>query len=82
MSSLFEIVETSNGEIVLKRADDDSAPLIRINFSEEALEYLGDMKSEVGQAMISAGVQIAGSIYEQELQASDSDSDKNFRIIH
>lgn len=80
MSSLFEIVETSNGEIVLKRADDDSAPLLRINFSEEALEYLGDMKTEVGQAMISAGVQAAGSIYEQELLLSESDKDA--RIIH
>ena len=78
MSSLFEIVETSDGEIVLKRADDDSAPLIRINFSEEALDYLGEMKNEIGQAMISAGVQAVGNIYDQENTLPDQES----RIIH
>ena len=78
MSSLFEIVETPEGEIVLKRADDDSAPLIRINFSEEALEYLGEMKNEIGQAMISAGVQAVGNVYDQESVQSDQES----HIIH
>ena len=78
MSSLFEIVETQDGEIVLKRADDDSAPLIRINFSEEALDYLGDMKNEIGQTMISAGVQAVGNIYDQEGALSDQESS----VIH
>ncbi|HEY9136009.1 MAG TPA: hypothetical protein VIM85_09465 [Pseudomonadales bacterium] len=78
MSSLFEIIETSSGEIVLKRADDESAPLIKINFSEEALEYLGEMKSEVGRAMISAGVQTVGNLYDQE----DNGSEQETRTIH
>jgi len=78
MSSLFEIVETPEGEIVLKRTDDDCAPLIRIHFSEEAIDYLGEMKNEIGQAMISAGVQAVGNIYDQEGALSDQESS----IIH
>lgn len=78
MSSLFEIVETASGEIVLKRADSEGAPLIKINFSEEALEYLGEMKSEVGRAMISAGVQAVGNLYDQE----ENNVEQETRIIH
>ena len=78
MSSLFEIIETSSGEIVLKRADDESAPLIKINFSEEALEYLGEMKSEIGRAVISAGVQAVGNLYDKE----GNDFEPEIRTIH
>ena len=35
-TSLLEIVDLGDGEIVLQRADDDSEPLVVIRFSEES----------------------------------------------
>ena len=65
-ASLLEIVDLGNGEIVLQRADDDSAPLVTIRFSEEATVYLMDNRLEVAKAMIQAGIQAAASLAEQE----------------
>ena len=65
-ASLLEIVDLGNGEIVLQRADDDSAPLVTIRFSEEATVYLMDYRLEVAKAMIQAGIQAAAALAEQE----------------
>lgn len=59
-SSLYEIVELTNGEVVLRHADDEQAePLVRICFSQESLQYLGDAKFAVAKAMIEAGMDAA-----------------------
>lgn len=63
-SSLLEIVDLGDGEIVLQRADDDSEPLVVIQFSEEASAYLLDHNLEVAKAMIQAGIQAAAAISE------------------
>jgi hypothetical protein len=58
--SLYEIVELSNGDVVLRRVDDESSePLVRIQFSEESLNYLGESKFEVAKSMIEAGMDAA-----------------------
>ena len=68
MSSLFEIVELPNGEIVLQRADDagerQGEPLVSIKFSEESLYFLNDAKYDVAKAMIEAGLEIASDMDE------------------
>ena len=51
-SSLLEIVDLGNGEIVLQRADDESEPLLTIQFSEEAQIYLMDNGLEVAKAIL------------------------------
>jgi len=59
-SSLYEIVELSCGDVVLRRAEDESAePLVKIQFSEESLNYLGESKFAVAKAMIEAGMDAA-----------------------
>jgi hypothetical protein len=59
-SSLYEIVELSSGDVVLRRAEDESAePLVKIQFSEESLNYLGEAKFAVAKAMIEAGMDAA-----------------------
>lgn len=74
-TSLLEIVDLGNGEIVLQRADDDSHndPLVTIQFSEESRLYIADQGLEVAKAMIQAGIQAAAHISEQ-LSEHDSDS--------
>lgn len=60
MADLYEIVETADGEIVLRRAGDESdSPLVSISFSEEAIYFLDEQKFTVAKAMIEAGLEAA-----------------------
>jgi len=63
-TSLLEIVELEDGEIVLKRAAEDAVPLVRIRFSDESRLYMMDHGLEVAKAMIQAGIQAAATIAE------------------
>lgn len=60
-ASLLEIVDCGEGEFILKRAEDDSEPLVTINFSEEARGYMTDNGLDVAKAMIQAGFQAAAA---------------------
>jgi hypothetical protein len=71
MAEFFEIVELSNGDIGLRKADDTSDDMIvRIQFSAEAKENLKNNHIEVAHAMIEAGVnkvtELSGLDIEQE----------------
>jgi hypothetical protein len=57
MADFFEIVELSNGDVGLRKADDTSEDMIvKIRFSAEAKENLKNNHIEVAHAMIEAGV--------------------------
>ena len=74
-TSLLEIVDLGDGEVVLQRADDESEPLVSIQFSEEASAYLMDHNLEVAKVMIQAGIQAAAKMAEMsgvEIETSDS----------
>ncbi len=80
-TSLLEIVELDDGEIVLQRADDESEPLVRIRFSEESTIYLMDQGLEVAKAMIQAGIQAAAALAEQgEMEIEESTEAP--RVLH
>ncbi len=79
-TSFLEIVELGDGEIVLKRADDDSEPLVRIRFSDESRLYMMDNGLEVAKAMIQAGVQAAATLAEQS--ESDAFHRGTAHIVH
>jgi hypothetical protein len=64
-ASVLEIIDIGDGEIVLRRADDDSEPLVTIRFSEESRLYLMDNGLEVAKAMFQAGIQASAVIMEQ-----------------
>ena len=81
-TSLLEIVDLGDGEIVLQRADDDSEPLVRINFSGESQLYLLDNGLEVAKAMIQAGLQAAAVMAEQAEVEMESETDSAPRILH
>lgn len=65
-SSRLEIVELPSGEIVLRRTDGEGEPFVRIQFSSEAKNLLGEASLDLGKAMIGAGVQIVGHMYTRE----------------
>jgi len=59
MSTLLEITELANGDVVLREADTESAeePLVRIRFSHEVRDMLGRDLVSVAEAMIDAATE-------------------------
>ena len=80
-ASVLEIIDIGDGEIVLRRADDDSEPLVTICFSEESRLYLMDNGLEVAKAMFQAGIQASAVIMEQG-EAEMGTSQEAPRILH
>jgi len=81
-TSLLEIVDLGDGEIVLQRADDDSEPLVTIRFSEESQLYLMDNGLEVAKAMIQAGIQAAATLSEEAELEIEAESSPEARVLH
>jgi hypothetical protein len=79
-TSFLEIVELSDGEIVLQRTDEDAQPLVSIRFSEESRFYMMDSGLEVAKAMIQAGIQAAASIAERA--DTESAQDTTAHVVH
>ncbi|GGX90551.1 hypothetical protein GCM10007160_17520 [Litchfieldella qijiaojingensis] len=51
-TAILEIVELADGEIVLRPAEGEGEPLMRIRFSDEAAGLLRQSRFEVAQEMI------------------------------
>lgn len=82
-TSLLEIIDLGDGEIVLQRAEDDSEPLVRISFSDESRTYLMDSGLEVAKAMIQAGLQAAANLVEADVDVhEDAPRSTTARILH
>ncbi len=73
--SFFEIIQLANGDYALRRADDDeSAPLVRISFSQEARDMMDDRDMNIAKAMIAAGIEAAGDI-SHDIDWEEEDAD-------
>jgi hypothetical protein len=81
-TSVLEIVDLGDGEIVLQRADDTSEPLVTIRFSDESRVYLMDNGLEVAKAMIQAGLQAAANLSDQGEVEIESSDEVPLRILH
>jgi hypothetical protein len=81
-TSILEIVELSDGEVVLQRAEDESGPLVTIRFSEESRLYLRDNGLEVARAMLPAGLQAAAVLAEQGELETEPLPSSEARILH
>ncbi|MEQ8861085.1 MAG: hypothetical protein RIC56_20750 [Pseudomonadales bacterium] len=61
MTTLLEITELANGDVVLREADTEpeveSEPLVRIRFSGEVRDMLGEDLVSVAEAMIDAATE-------------------------
>ena len=75
MSNIYEIIETIDGDIVLRRAgDDEESPLVSISFSEEAAYFMEKNKLVVAKAMIEAGLMAASDEHVVRIEdAADQD---------
>lgn len=77
MASFFEIVELSNGDVALRKADDDSSePIVTIQFSDDAKSGLRTHHVEVAKAMLEAGVQKVSEISGVEIEHSEIPDDR------
>lgn len=84
-TSLLEIVDLGDGEIVLQRSDDNAEPLVTIRFSEESRLYIMDQGLDVAKAMIQAGLEAASSLTEQaeiEVEEEGAPARTTPRILH
>jgi hypothetical protein len=84
MADFFEIVELSNGDIGLRRADEESEEfIVKIQFSEEAKEGLKNNHIEVAHAMIEAGVSKVSELSALDIEQNDMITEpENPGIIH
>lgn len=77
MSELYEIVETGEGEFVLRRAEGDEPPVVVIRFSDEAMAFLSDTRVEVAKSMIEAGIHRVESLVKEDRIQADSQADED-----
>jgi hypothetical protein len=81
VAAFLEIIQTDEGEVVLRRADStpgSSEPLVAIRFSPEVRALLGPHLSQVAQAMLGAGVQMTGQLRGVALSVEDDEP----RLLH
>lgn len=69
--SFLEIVQLPNGDVVLKRTDRESDPLVSIRFSKESKAHMGEADLDIAKAMIQFGIQAAA-----QLEFSDEESEE------
>ena len=84
-TSLLEIVDLGNGEIVLQDAEGEAEPLVRIQFSDESRSYLMDNGLEVAKAMIQAGIQAASQLSGEGVEVEEPEMEAiqgNPRVLH
>ena len=74
-TSVLEIVQLPNGDIVLKRGDDDVEPLVSISFSEESKNYIDGVEIDIAKVMIQAGIQAVAHIHSSQLNDDGLDAD-------
>lgn len=84
MSSVLEIVDLANGDIVLQQADGGAEPMVTIRFSDEANTYMHYLRLEVAKAMIQAGLQAFAELSEQIDKAvlEGEDEQGGDRVVH
>ena len=62
MSKYLELVEVSEGVVVLRRSDQKDAPLVKIEFSSEVKTLLNGMEFDVAKEMIKSGIETLTAI--------------------
>lgn len=83
MAGFFEIVELSNGDVALRRADEqDGAELVRIQFSEEAKASLQEHHLDIARVMLEAGVRMVGDLSGMEVDTDDFDALEQEQRLH
>lgn len=83
MSDFFEIVELSNGDVALRRADEqEGGELVRIHFSDDAKASLQAHHVDVARVMLEAGVRKVGELSGMEVEKDEFYSDSIQPHVH
>jgi len=53
----IELVQLSNGEIVLRNSENPDEPLVVINITDQVVDLMPMDKIDIAQAMIEAGIE-------------------------
>ena len=78
---LYEIVMLPNGEVVLQRSNSKESPLVKIVFSKEARQLLGDQQLTIAKEMIDAGLDAVQDL-DLGLSQNLDDSEESERVLH
>ena len=81
-TSLLEIVDLGDGEVVLQRVEDDSEPLLSIQFSDEANAYLMGNNLEIARVMIQDGIEAEARMSEVNNLEVDTADMSERRTLH
>ena len=79
VSTLYEILELPNGDIVLQRVEGDAEPLVRIRFSDQAKAYMEDASLMIAKAMVEAGIKAINDLGQS---APESGAEERPRQLH
>jgi hypothetical protein len=79
---LLEIVDLGDGEVVLQRVEDESEPLVSIQFSDESNAYLMGNNLEIARVMIQAGIEAAARLSEVNNLEVDAADMSERRTLH
>lgn len=72
MANYFEIVELSNGDVALRRTDEEGGDaLLKIHFSDDAKASLSEHHTDVARVMIEAGMKMVGELSGMDVESSD-----------
>lgn len=83
MARFFEIVELSNGDVALRRSDDqDGDALVSIHFSDDAKASLQAHHLDVARVMLEAGVRKVGELSGMEVERDDFDTPEYRQRLH
>jgi len=83
MARFFEIVELSNGDIALRRADEqDGDALVSIHFSDDAKASLQAHHMDIARVMIEAGVRKVGELSGMEVERDDFSQPEYQQQLH
>lgn len=81
-STVFEIIELTEGEFVLQRSDEADEPLVSIKFSSEALEFLAGNSAEVAKSMIEAGIHEVEDMMDDKVASGDDSESQDAPVVH
>ena len=87
MSKYLELVEISEGVVVLRRSDLKDSTLVKIEFSSEVKSLLNGMEFDVAKEMIKTGIETLNS--DIDVDSLDEDvletllkKDNSNRVVH
>ena len=87
MSKYLELVEISDGVIVLRRSDSKESPLVKIELSKEVKNLLNGMEFDVAKEMIKSGIETLNTDidierFDDELTEHLLDRENTNRVVH